>query len=204
MTLFLMVLLLVPSHLCEKCGNISKSLQLQLHQGEDRIISWVGKTVPAHAVPWQVFIYRYHRRTRGTTWLGLLEEITRDFMSVFDPDDNPRNYTSLCGGSVIAKRFVLTAYHCLDINMDLKEDKIRKESLHVYLGRHNRLAGGTKYGVSTISLHPNARHTDLAMLQLDRDIVYSASVWPVCLPRGPKDRPKPETRSVSPKLISLS
>ena len=188
------LLLLVPRHNCQKCGNISKSLQLQLHKGEDyedRIISWVGKTAPPHAVPWQVFIFRYNRRTRGKTWLGLLQEISAQFKSIFDPDDHSSNYTSLCGGSVIAKRYVLTAYHCLDINSTLKADEISKDSLHVYLGRHHRLSGGSKYGVSTISLHA----PDFALLRLDRDIVYSLSVWPVCLPKGFRDRPEPGTRS---------
>ena len=138
----------------------------------------------------QVLIFRYNRRKRGKTWLGLLQEISAQFKSIFDPDDHPSNYTSLCGGSVISKRYVLTAYHCLDINSMLKADEISKDSLHVYLGRHQRLSGGTKYGVSTISLHS----PDFALLRLDIDIVYSLSVWLVCVPRGFRDRPKPGTR----------
>ena len=171
MPIVLLLVLLVPRLHCQKCGNISKDLQLQLRQGEDRIM--MGSTASLHAVPWQAFILRWNRRTRGKTWLGLLEDITNMFKNRLEGTHNDQ---SLCGGSVIAKRFVLIARHCLDMERKFKADEIRKDSIHVYLGRHQRLSGGSKYGVSTISLHPNV---DLALLQMDRDIVYSSSAWPV-------------------------
>ncbi|XP_036669254.2 serine protease grass isoform X1 [Drosophila suzukii] len=89
-----------------------------------------------------------------------------------------RNGGFACGGSLIAYRFVLTAAHCTQIN----------DNLYVRLGEYDssRTTDGqtTDYRVVNIYRHEHYvsfQHDDIAVLKLDRTVVYNAAVRPICI-----------------------
>lgn len=105
-----------------------------------------------------------------------------------------------CGGSVINKRYVLTAAHCtcdqlpcaVDQNDDLQINYEPKGKLTVYLGfkdtKKRKLKPENIYPVVEIKVHEKYRQDfhDMALLKVERDIVFGPKVAPICMPLGPK------------------
>ena len=89
---------------------------------------------------------------------------------------------TFCGGSVINKRYVLTAAHCL-------ENFSAASQIQVTLGDLNigpTDAGEQRYFVQQIIQHPQYSSVgtgwDFSLLKLDREITFSNTIIPVCLP----------------------
>jgi secreted trypsin-like serine protease len=89
--------------------------------------------------------------------------------------------TPSCGGSLISSTTVLTAAHCTDGSY--------ASDLMVLVGEHNTTMpdGEYKIGVRKIIQHPDyngaTTDNDYSMLILKKDVRWSESAKPVCLPR---------------------
>merc|ERR1712032_1678054 len=89
----------------------------------------------------------------------------------------------MCGGTIVNKRYVITAAHCTDYRGSTITD------VRVAIGEHSICDGVTNEGGSWISAkrvvnHPNyGNHdNDIAVLELSEDITFTANIKPACLP----------------------
>ncbi|XP_055598233.1 collagenase-like [Uranotaenia lowii] len=83
--------------------------------------------------------------------------------------------TNLCGGSIIGKRWILTAAHCVDA----------ETSYEILVGSAD-LNRGTKFITQEKYIHPEYDwlylQNDIALLHLSSDIEYTDNVKPISLP----------------------
>jgi len=96
---------------------------------------------------------------------------------------NP-DYWHFCGGSIISKRWIVTAAHCVSDGS--------AEGITVMVGDHDRNSdsndGETRIAVSRVIVHENydsgsyQLDNDIALLELAEDVPYGDHVKPVCLP----------------------
>lgn len=85
----------------------------------------------------------------------------------------------ICGGSIIAPNFILTAAHCTQSN-EAKNLKIRA-------GSSKYMSGGVEIQVKTITQHPDFDYWtidyDFSVLELEEDLEFSDKIAPIELPQ---------------------
>ncbi|XP_023330353.1 cationic trypsin [Eurytemora carolleeae] len=92
---------------------------------------------------------------------------------------------ALCGGTLLNKRYVLTAMHCV------KSGTASARSVTVTIGEHDTDNTNEAIAVQTIlasaviernDYNENSITNDIAILRLSRDVILNENVVPACLP----------------------
>merc|ERR1711970_98161 len=94
----------------------------------------------------------------------------------------------MCGGTILNKRYVVTAAHCLYAGKDLMTLK-GGATFRVMLGEHDHCKATSSFVLaSAVHKHPKfdmnnpSGDNDIAILKLSKDLPFSDKIKPVCLP----------------------
>ncbi|KAF2885417.1 hypothetical protein ILUMI_20762 [Ignelater luminosus] len=99
-----------------------------------------------------------------------------------------------CGGSIISKRFVLAAAHCI-INNDFEVTKVRLGEWKLSSDPDCEYCEPVqKVRIAKIFPHPfydsKTKNNNIALLLLEKGITFTKEIRPICLP--PENLPAPE------------
>ncbi|XP_063709253.1 CLIP domain-containing serine protease B8-like [Culicoides brevitarsis] len=108
---------------------------------------------------------------------------------------NTSKVTYSCGGTLILKRTILTAAHCVEGNLGKSLDFVRlgewntkteRDCVDLGFGEEDCSDDPLDFTVKTVLIHParnaDKKENDLAILILDRDAPYTDFIRPICLP----------------------
>jgi len=97
----------------------------------------------------------------------------------------------MCGGTILNKRYVLTAMHCL---FDGNGQKHNPSTVSVIIGEHNICDGLNENGQNIVvekyversDYNTQTLKNDIALLRLSKDIKFTDNIKPACLPTSTK------------------
>ena len=98
---------------------------------------------------------------------------------------NGVSFNHHCGGSVIDKKFVLTAAHCL-MGVTLSEMRLVFGSAKLNFVNEERLI---KQTIIHPFYHQNHRYYDIAIIELDNELQFTQKISQVCLPQFAENDP---------------
>uniref|UniRef100_U5ESE3 Putative trypsin-like serine protease n=1 Tax=Corethrella appendiculata TaxID=1370023 RepID=U5ESE3_9DIPT len=118
---------------------------------------------------------------------------SREFphMAIIGFGDEPK-IEYLCGGSLVSDRFIITAGHCL-YSEELGDAKVARLG-ELSLNSTEDEAFPEDFKVIETIPHPeykaSVRYNDIALLKLDRKVIFSPYIRPICLPQQAEIRQK--------------
>lgn len=90
-----------------------------------------------------------------------------------------------CGGTLISNRFVLTAGHCLQSSEHGDVKYVRLGIINLEINPNQTSDCPEHFNVLEIISHPNytrrSVYNDIALLKLDRDVIFNPDIRPACL-----------------------
>ena len=165
----------------------------------------------------------YHPPGTPMTWKPRAPAIVKIVGGIESGADHPymasiqlKGYNNhKCGGSIIHKRYILTAAHCFH-ERDAKSTP-DPDNWEIYLGgmtiggQRKLGQAGIPYGVETIKCHKDYKFrrqperisviNDICLIKLDKDIEFNENVWPICLP---DDLPLTQSATKSGKMCTVA
>ncbi|XP_065163315.1 chymotrypsin-1-like [Atheta coriaria] len=90
-----------------------------------------------------------------------------------------RKYAHMCGGSIIAPTWILTAGHCVDMRVS---NCLRKENLQVVVGMTKLSEPGVSHQIKNVTIHKDVYTlNDIAIIELTSPIEYTDRAKPIRL-----------------------